>query len=357
MGPGRKSAPSGAFPKRIMIQNIDIDLELAPILPGPPFTPKDLSGKAASNDEITIQSWKDIWVRHYSENHLAFGPFKYRSIGGLYQSQYLKPAIVVGSGPSLSKNVANLKDTKGIPIISCLHNFHYLEDNDVSPNYYVTLDSGEVTLEEIAEGGKKPLSEYLELSKKRTLIAYVGTHPKLLESWKGKVFFYNAPIPSSEIIEEQEKVERFRTYISTGGNVLGASFYFAKAILGANPIIFTGADLAFSYTKKFHAWDSKYDKAEIGHHNALRVRDIFGMPVWTYPSYYNFKYWFDAKVTSVPGIYINATEGGTLGAYDNGVIRQFQYMSLQEAIQMYALSSELAEQCLNPETEEKKILF
>ena len=34
-------------------------------------------------------------------------------------------------------NVQDLKERGGIPLVSCLHNFNFFEDNDIDVDYYI----------------------------------------------------------------------------------------------------------------------------------------------------------------------------------------------------------------------------
>lgn len=320
----------------------------------PPVSTTQMYGGACSNDEITISTWRPTWMGNVEANKKFFGEFKNHGIGKLYGEHKYKPAILAGSGPSLAYNGERLKNRGGIPLISCLHNYHFFEDRGIKPDYYVTLDAGDVVLEEVSEGGKKTPDEYWESTKDKTLVAFIGSTPKLFEKWKGKVYLFAAPVPDKEYIEHCEKLEKFNSYISTGGNVLGACLYFAKAVLGCNPIAFVGADFAFSYDKKFHGWDSKYDK-HIG--QVLAATDVFGNKIFTWQSYFNFKSWFDYVAITVPGIYVNCTEGGIFGAYTGGNIRNVLQSSLEDFINMFELSEAVKNGFLDPESDEKKILF
>ncbi len=89
----------------------------------------------------------------------------------------------------------------------------------------------------------------------------------------------------------------------------------------------------------------------------MRVTDIYGIKVNTWGSYFNFKCWFDARMCQVPGIYINATEGGILGAYDQGNISQIKQMDLEDALAMLHMQDHLKPQCESPGTENKTILY
>lgn len=337
-----------------MGKRTEIICEYQPYIDAPPATREQMYSQACSNDSATVTVWRDIWVRNARANHARFGPFAAKSVGQLWGKHRNSPAIVIGSGPSLKDNAAVLKANVGIPVISCLHNFHFLEDLGVGADYYVTLDAGPVTVEEVSEGGSKTADEYWAMTEGKTLIAYIATDPQLLEKWRGEILFFNCPVPDQGVTDDIEKIEPFHTFLSTGGNVFGAATYVAKAILGCNPLIFMGANFSFSYLDKFHGWDSKYD-ANLGHY--VRMTDVYGNSVKSWKSYANFKTWFDWLATSVPGIYINCTEGGTFGAYPGGNIRAVIQMDLKDCLRMFSLCDEVKEQCLNPETPERKILF
>jgi hypothetical protein len=330
----------------VTVKKLEFDVEYLPTIEGLPQSPQDLHKQAASNDSPTIESWRQTWINNYKTNQEKNGPFCDNGIGKLFGGFALKPCIVAGSGPSLANNIDQLRDKGNVPLVSCLHNFHYMEDNDVDVDYYVTLDAGKVTIPEISEGGQHDHEFYLERTKDKTLLAFVGTDPELIESWQGKIYWFNCPIPDEKCKEEFAKAERFDNYISNGGNVLGACVYFAKAYMGANPIAFVGADFAFGYNKQFHPWKSKYD-GKLG--NYQRGIDCFGMPIKTWSSYYNFKCWFDSICIRVPGEWLNCSEGGTLGVYPQGLIKQIRHKSLKEFLDGYNLYKKMEYQATNPE--------
>lgn len=337
-----------------MSKKAEILCDYQPYVDAPPVSEGQLYGQACSNDSNTVSTWRDLWIRNAAENHRKFGPFADRSLGKLWGKHRFTPALVLGSGPSLKDNAHLLAGNPGIPVLSCLHNFHFLEDLGVKVDYYVSLDAGKVTVEEVSEGGKRTPEEYWRATEGKTLICYVSTDPELLEKWRGDIYFFNAPVPDTTILDEMDKLEKFRMFVSSGGNVLGAATYIAKAVFGCNPIAFMGADFSFSYMNKFHGWDSKYDK-DLGH--VVRMTDVYGNSVKSWQSYANFKSWFDFIAMRVPGHWINCTEGGTFGAYPGGNIRAVQQMDLKDFLRIYTMSEEIREQCENPATDTKKILF
>jgi hypothetical protein len=170
----------------------------------------------------------------------------------------------------------------------------------------------------------------------------------LLEKWQGQVLFYNAPVPDEKFLKEIGEIEKFYPYIESGGCVLGTSMFFAKGFLGSQTSIFVGADFSFSNEAKrrFHAWDSSYDK-DIG--QCVNAVDVFGNRAVTWLSYYNFKQWFEVVAQRVPGIYINATEGGILGAHRDGNIINIKQMWLDDVFAMFGLHKNKKGQATKPE--------
>lgn len=319
-----------------------------------PVPEQEMWKRSTASDTVTIETWRQTWIDQYRACKAHFGTLGDFSVGQLHDKHLHAPAVLIGSGPHLRDNAHALKDKpKGAIYVSCLHNFHFLEDLQVDVDYYVSLDSGPVVLEEIAEGGDG--KDYWELTRGKTLIAFVGSHPDLWKKWQGKIFLFNCPTPDQAYATETEAIEKFNAHLSTGGNVLGACWYFAKAFLGCSTSIFVGASFCFdNATAQFHPWKSKYD-AKVG--QVIRVPDIFGYKVKTWPSYYNFANWFNLISQRLPGEVINATEGGCLGAYLEGNIRSIKQMKLEHALERFRLTRHTQEQADNPQTSVVKVLW
>lgn len=318
-------------------------LELQPTIEGPPVTQKQLYERAASGDGATVSSWRKQWLDQAAANAKT-----YDVLNNTIMSEYLKllgkPCIVAGSGPSLRKNAKELRNRGFIGLVSCLHNFGYFVDNDIWPDYYMTLDAGEITIPEVYQGGKQAEEAYWAATEKCTLLAATVSNPALIAKWRGKILWFTAVLPDKEMCDAHaEAIGGTTAVLSVGGNALGACMYFARTILGACPISFVGADFCFSYRKKFHPFDSPYDQKFSG---LVKMVDIYGNAVGTWPSYANFAAWFNfvacGSFTGVPQIFINCTEGGILGAYPEGNIKQIVQMKLAQFINMYRLPEKLA---------------
>jgi hypothetical protein len=330
-----------------MVKRANIVLEYQNVIPTPPIALKDMYKSACSADDITIEAWGTKWLQNIADNKAKYGSFGAMGIGTEFGKWAGKPCILAGAGPSLAKNVHLLKTRpKDMCLVSCLHNYHYMIDHDARPDYFVSLDAGDVTIEEVTEGSTTE-TDYWGESEKYTLVCYIGTSPKLLEKWKGKILFFNAPVPSQTFRDKVFEIEPFAQWISNGGNVLGACMYFAKAYLGCQVSLFVGADFSFSneHEIKFHPWNSKYD------HNAgnyIHAVDVYGNKVKTWGSYWHFKLWFDFVAYVLPGIYINCTEGGIFGAYREGNIANVAQMDLAKAIETFSIHEKIRYQAEHP---------
>ena len=337
-----------------MTRSVELIAEFQPYILDLPAAPESLYRQSCSNDEATINNWRGTWLGNMAANRAHFGTFAEKSLGQLRAKHRGQTVIIAGSGPSLVYNGEQLKSDHGAVVISCLHNFHFFEDRDIHVDYYVSLDAGPIVLTEVAEGGQHDPDWYWERTEGKTLFAFVASNPELFRKWRGKIYLFNCPAPDLDYMAEVDKIEQFNMFVSSGGNVLGACTYIAKGILGCSTTAFIGADFSFSYKNKFHGWDSSYDKI-MG--SCMRVVDVYGNSVKTWPSYHNFKSWFDWVASTIPGIYINCTEGGTFGAYREGNIVAVKQMELKVFLDMINMCEHLRDQCDSPGTAERKVLF
>jgi hypothetical protein len=317
---------------------VEMKLMYQDYIPNPPMNSAQLYSKACSNDSLTLESWREQWLEQMATNAKNYDVIG-NTIMSEYNKQKNKPVILAASGPSLKKNIEELaKNKNDMCLVSCCHNFAYFVDNGVKADYYVNLDAGEITYTELGEGGEKSNEYYWEKTKDYTLITCSTAYPKFLNSWKGPIRFFNVCPPDSEFLVRAKAILDFPTYFNVGGNTLGAVLYFSRAILAGGTMIFIGADFSFSYDQHFHSWDSPYDDKFAG---LTPWIDVFGNKVQSWGSYINFKHWFDFIACGGKGgavqNFINCTEGGILGAYPQGNIRQITQMTLREALYMHNL--------------------
>ena len=267
-------------------------------------------------DNSTKINMSKIWFKTLMENlkYIIDGiPInKYRNI---YKD---KPAIIVSAGPSLEKNIDELRKINDeILIISGGRTLRSLIDRKINPHLLAVVDPLEVSYELC-----KDYIEELNIP----LLFYEGTNHKVVSEHKGeKVFFsYNEFI--NKILGEKV------LEVQTGGSVAHVMTSVA-IIMGCNPIIFVGQDLAYT-NEKSHAViaqnrDGKTGFNELKRNDDIFVEDINGNLVRTSLVLNDYRMGLEKIIEkSKKTTFINATEGG---ARIKGTIE----LTLKEAIDKY----------------------
>lgn len=322
-----------------MLKTITIDLEYQPMIDAPPPELGALQKRAADGDGVTCDTWRDIWIKNYGLAKERFGTLASKSFGQLHGINRHKPCIVIGSGPSLKDSIETLQENQRKPnpvmSVSALHNFGLFEDKGCHADYYVSLDSGSIVIDDVSESREHSAEYYWSKTKDKKLIVYCASDPKLFDKWQGEIYLFNCLIPDPAIRAAYEKIENFTHYISSGGNAGGACMYVAKAIFGSCEIMYVGMDFCFDYDSTFHSYKTHYDNPG----NYVLMHDVYGIVRKSWPSYVNFKFWLDNIAMTVPGIWTNCSSG-ILGAYNTGNLKHFRYMPLKQALIPYWMVDE-----------------
>lgn len=269
-------------------------------------------------------------------------------------------AFLVAAGPSLGKNIEELKKVGGRGSIVCVDAaMRALMDAGIVPDYCMALDS-KAECQRFVEG--------LDTSK-TTLVAGVTSSPELIENWKGPRFFVNAKggggdhaekinamvrvvrvkraiMPGQQLdIEKDIEVEfsGIKWHVAVGGNVSTAASSFCLDILRATKIIMVGADFSWSEDGDFYAGGNFADMGENRKNgeDAFSIKDMNEQEVLTNMSMFSFKNWHEDVARAIPNVFVNATEGGILGVGDAGEFRgkrleNWEFMTLKEAVAEYA---------------------
>ncbi|BCN32550.1 motility associated factor glycosyltransferase family protein [Anaeromicropila herbilytica] len=220
------------------------------------------------------------------------------------------PAIIVSAGPSLDKNIEDLKVAKGKAVIFCTDTaLKYLFAHDIIPDFIVTLDPNKyVGHFEDERCNSIPLFCLIEANK------------YILEKHKSRKIFYNT---NYFITKFYEKLEKKVINLNSGGSVATGAFSIC-ASLGFKKIILIGQDLAYS-GKSTHAGG----RADFGGQlasDARKIEDINGDMVYTRGDWYLYLNWFVQAIESIEEIeVIDATEGGAK-------IKGTKIMTLKKAI-------------------------
>lgn len=206
------------------------------------------------------------------------------------------PAVIVASGPSLSKNIAYLKAFKGLNF-TCGRSVSAVSKIGVEPDFVVSLDPQDVTYDTLLEKGD---NDY-------PLIVRTESSNKVVRHNKGKQYFIDDPVKLSKSIIGLD-IES----LSIGGSVATMACSIAH-YMGCNPIIFIGQDLAYT-DKKVHDEACRLeDEKAIDETNITirRIKGFDGQEVLSSVVFLTFKDWIEKFIQQhSETVFINATEGG-----------------------------------------------
>jgi hypothetical protein len=204
------------------------------------------------------------------------------------------PAVVVSAGPSLEKNIEHLKDFKGM-ILTGSRNLENIYSHGVKPHFLVSVDPSVELFEQLRTAKEN----------KEALVTTPVASYDIIQNNKGPQYFIGVPY-ERQIVEKL--FNKDIPFLSAGGSVATTCCSLAY-LLGCNPIIFIGQDLAFT-NDKLHAdgcGGEDADKREI----RIKRAGYYGGEVETSHSFDTFKNWFEWFAKTADGITcINATEGG-----------------------------------------------
>lgn len=227
-----------------------------------------------------------------------------RTLFGAFEN---KPAIVVSAGPSLQKNIDQLKDLKDRAVIISVDTaLRPLLAAGIEPHLICTGDPQEANWRHLRG----------TVTSQACLVAEPMTHPLSLEYFADRLFI------ASYGDKVMTWVSRFIPdvgHVLCWGSVATMAFDLARK-MGCDPIIFVGQDLSFpggrTYVKGTYFEDEeKMDMSVESFEKTRRtytLTDIFGEPVKTNRQMFAYKEWFRVEFTRTKARVINATEGGIL---------------------------------------------
>lgn len=229
-----------------------------------------------------------------------------------------RPAVIIAAGPSLAKNIELLAYAKNRGVLICVGTaLKALQKKDIDPDLVVTLDP--------------MLANYRlfeNMTPTRAFLCYEPqTYPDILSLFPNRRFVFDSLC--SYLGLWLRSLYGAKGEVEPGGSVAVAAFGIA-CLIGADPIIFVGQDLAYTdgYT---HARGTFYDgkKATIEGHHVFKVPAIGGGMVYTSRTLHSFLLHFEELFKKHSDrLIIDATEGGA-------VKRGTQIMSFKEALNKY----------------------
>ena len=224
------------------------------------------------------------------------------------------PIIIVSAGPSLEKNISDLKlAEKKAFILATDTAVRYLIKNNINFDAIVTVD------------GTKP-KDFLDDIRCREKCMFVkpDANYDILKENTGRKIWINGCGYLETLYSEYGFV--FPKYI-TGGSVATAAFWIAE-VLGAKKIILVGQDLSYD-GENTHA-DNIIDIKKRDYNKDIVVEGVNGEKVKTRWDWFKYLKWFENEIIRLDGSIevIDATEGG---AKINGT----NIMTLSQTIKSY----------------------
>ena len=207
------------------------------------------------------------------------------------------PAIVVGAGPSLDKNVALLKEVNDNAVIIAVdRTLGLLIPLGITPHLVPFIDYSEINYDE----------KYapLQMDEKLFMVFSQTLHHKITKRFWGEKFVMHMTDRLSGILSHYWGN---KGTIPPGLHVGHLAFCLARA-MGCDPIILVGMDLAFT-GNKFHAEDIETN-VPISPSEQYACEDIFGNMVNSDPAFKSFVIELNTEIKKTDALCIDATEGG-----------------------------------------------
>ena len=226
------------------------------------------------------------------------------------------PGILVSTGPSLDKNIEDLKLAEGKCVMvaadSALRTLH---KHNIVPHAAVSVER----IEHVATMFKELPDDY---KSKIWLAACPVILKHSYDAWNGpKIISYRN-------FAHFEWIQVPKGTLTTGPSCSNLGFKILEA-MGCDPIILVGQDCSFASAEKTHAdGASSVTNLHLKQENLYKVKGNYSEFVYTNNIYDMFRKAFETDMLTYKGTCINATEGG---AYIEGT----KIATLKESIEKY----------------------
>ena len=232
------------------------------------------------------------------------------------------PAILVAAGPSLDKNIIELKKAKGKAFIVCVDTaLNSMASVGIRPDIAITIDP------------HKPVSLFqADIFKDIPMVVIPYSNKDVVMMLGGKHFYSGGDEYISGFYRKYGKEPAMP--LDTGGSVANDAFSFIR-YLGFETIIMVGQDLAYTDNKSHTSYAYGDDNNKIGKvdDNMEMVDAVGGGKVTTSKVMKAYNSWFEKQIMCYPDLkVINATEGGA-------VKKGSREMALREAIEEFCHSN------------------
>lgn len=230
------------------------------------------------------------------------------------------PAVVVLPGPSLERNLVQLKPyANKVAIFTVARAVGALERHNIEPHFLVHNEPQDLSG---LFRGRTNLAQTIYLLAEQS-------HPGLHQHARRKALVYQNPTnPVTQFLIQQFPKQAEKGMIATAGTVATEAFVLAL-LLGCSPVILIGQDLALT-GGQYYAQANDNPAFRHSDREFRRVPGYFGGQVQTLIHYAHFLDWYRDALPALQqkfpaAVMINATEGGAK-------LEGFQQMKLAAAL-------------------------
>jgi hypothetical protein len=243
------------------------------------------------------------------------------------------PAIVVGAGPSLARNIDQLGQWRGRAVVIAVQTvLQQLLARGVPPHFVTSLD-----FHDISANFFHGVGDFGET----ILVAEPKATPLVIDAFPGRKHLVRHPLVSDLLCDAAPPRDSLRS----GTTVAHLSYYLAE-YLGCDPIIFLGQDLSFTEglyyapglpiervwlpeLNRFHTVEMKHWERIVRARGILRrVTDIHGRPAFTDDQMFTYAEQFMADFAQSTRRLVHACEGGM-------ALAGMEYLTLRAAGERY----------------------
>lgn len=271
-----------------------------------------------------------VFSNELVENVIKNAKYMYRhyAVDSLYHTlESNVPVIIVAAGPSLDKNIDELKAAKRKAcILACDTALKPLLRHDIVPDFFFIVDPA------------KPIELFDdERVWKIPMVAGLTIPANIMQKHKGEKILCLDNYLVVDMLRHMfgDKIndpQHVMSDLPTGGSVATTAFSAAR-LMGAQTIILVGQDLAFSAEKEHADGTFQNDRRTADIKSDIYVEDIHGNMVKTRGDFKLYLDWYEDELKKYPDLnVIDATEGGAKISGTN-------VCTLHESIQEYCNSS------------------
>lgn len=265
------------------------------------------------------------------------------------------PAILVAAGPSLSRNIDQLRELQDRAVIIAVQTtYKTLLARGIRPHFVTSLDYHEISAQ---------FFHGVSTTGETILVAEPKANAAVVDAYRGRKHVLYSGFLENVLRDAHPP----RGTMKAGSTVAHLAFYLAQYV-GCDPVILIGQDLSFSDGMYYPAgmqiekiWQpelSRFQTIEMkqweriarARHILKRVKDIHGREVYTDDQLFTYAEQFQSDFLNSAQRVINATEGGML-------LRGCENMSLRDAAAAYctrALPADVFAAGAGPEPDERR---